>query len=183
MHKTLVFWVEPRGRLVEDEEAGAMNQARGQVQPADHPPGQGRGELIAVAEEPQRGQQLLGPQRRGAPREPIELPQEDELLARAQIGPVQAALRAEADRRAHLQSSGAEGRDPGHDLEEGGLAGAIGPDEHQQLAGDHRQAHLDQSGPRPKAPPQALRAEDGGPHGVPLLGMWSDSAIDSRSAA
>jgi len=146
-HVLALGGVQAGGRLVEEHDGRAADEARREVQPATHAAGVGAGRAVRGVLEPEPAEQLLGAGAGRAPREVEELADHDQVL-RAREGVVDArVLPGEADRAADgVRLVGdVEPRDPRgpgvraqqrrEDAHRRGLAGPVGPQHPQHGAG------------------------------------------------
>jgi len=163
-------WVEPGGRLVEEQQLGPAHQADGDVQAAALPPGQGGEPLAGLLGEPHRLEQRVDvagsrPLGRGVggvvaaevgqevahPPAPVVAPG---LQDHADPGPPPLVAPGRVDAE-HADLAGRAHPEPLQDLDGGGLAGAVRPEQRDHLAAADVEVDPGEHVPRPVAHAQA----------------------------
>ena len=136
--------VDAGGRLVEDEDRRRMDHRLGDQQPALHAARQGAGISVGLVLEPDRAQQLDRPP--VGFRDAVEAGLDLERLARREEGIEQDLLRHDSDRPLGVArilvdveapdrgAAAALGDQAGEDVDQGRLAGAVGPEQAENAA-------------------------------------------------
>src|SRR4029453_17175440 len=129
---------EARGRLVENQQGGGLDDAGGDVEPPAHAAGVVLAELAGGVGQPERVEKFAGALGGRPVRETQQAPDQDEVLAPAELLVHGGELPGEADRGAHRvrvldyvvpQDPGGAGVGPeqgGQHAQGGGLAGTVG---------------------------------------------------------
>jgi hypothetical protein len=144
--------VEAGGRLVEEEGLRLMHEAPRDLHPAAHAPGQVPHRFVRPLGELDRLQQLRDQPAPPFGRDAVELGEDEEILLDAELEVAGHGLGDDPDRAAHavglladveaVHPGGALGRgDEGREHpDEGGLSGAVGSEEAEDLPLLHREA-------------------------------------------
>ena len=149
--------VEVIGRLVEEQEGRFADEQAGEVRAHDPPAGERLGELVVVGlAEAEAGEDLLGAGLEGVVDVPVVVVLGLELAAAGRdledrlVADRGALLREEAEVRAALPFDQAVIRVvfAQDDIEEGGLAGAVGADEAETVGAGDVQRHVREQGAR-----------------------------------
>ena len=152
--------VDARRRFVEEEKVRARQERRDERELLLHAAGEGAGEAGPESIEPDAGKKVLRARRGLVRRNGVEAGPERQVLVHREILVEREALGHESE--GDVVAVGAAGRgleQAGDDPEERRLAGAVGPDEREQLAARDREVDAAQ---RPAAPegPDELRGAD-----------------------
>ena len=151
--RLLALHVDPGGRLVEDEEVRQAGEGAGDQHPLLLPAGQRRDAVAGLLAQADRVDRVLdrgpvlapGRQERPAPRQPARGDDlahggrdagagADPLRHEADAAPVPEAVERGAE-QPHLAAAG--GHQPEHGADQGRLAGAVGAEDGEHLAGPH----------------------------------------------
>ena len=146
-HRAAAARVEPGGRLVEEDQAGAADQGHRQVEPAPHAPGVGGGRLARRAGEVETVEQLGGAAPPGAASQVMQVGHQPQVLLTGEQTVHGRELAGDPDRGAHrigiagqvvarhVDLATVGGQQRGQDLHHGGLACAVGAEqrEHRPL--------------------------------------------------
>jgi hypothetical protein len=148
-HRAPAAWVQASGRLVEEDDAGITDQAHREVEPTPHAAGVGSGRLLGRLDQIETLEQIAGaPPAFQAP-EVVQVGHEDQVLLAGEQVVDRRELAGDADRGtdrvwvaggvvaadAHDAGIGAdEGRE---DLDDGGLAGAVGAEQREDRSLGH----------------------------------------------
>ena len=186
--------VEPGGGLVEEEDGRPVDEGGGEVEPAPHAAGVGRGGPVGRLGQPEAVEQLVGPGADGRPGQVGEPADEAEVLAAGEVLVHGGVLAGEADALAHrlrvggdveaqhLGPAGVRPEDGGEDADGRGLAGAVGAEQAEHGAGGDGEidagegadvAEASWSAPRPGWP----AGRRGTWPGMPCASCWTKYLI------
>jgi hypothetical protein len=138
--------VEAGGRLVEEEHPRSADQRARQVEAAPHAARVRLDDAIGGVDQLEGGEQLVGPAARLGRGQPVQAPEQDQVLAAGQVLVDRGVLPRQADHRTHVLglghdveaghrgASGIRTQERGQDPHRRGLAGAVGAEQAEHAA-------------------------------------------------
>src|SRR2546422_10635149 len=165
--------IEPRRRLVEEQDARPVQHTARDVGRAAHAAREGAHRRVAALRQPELPQQLVDPCRGGA-RPPREVPQprgEAQVLLDREVAVERGLLKHQPDAAPHREAlahhvvprdagAPARGREQrSEDMDGGGLAGAVRPEEAKKLGLAHVEVEAVQRADRAEVLAQAARLD------------------------
>ena len=168
--------VEPGGGLVQKEHPGLVQQAARDVERPPHAPGQGAHGVPPALAQPELHQQLVDAGAGDAARQIPEPRREAEVLLHRKIAVQRGLLKYEADAATRLEvlthdivsgdASGAPrgAQQSGQEMDSGGLAGAVGAEQPEELGLAHLEVEPAERADRAEILAEAAGVDRGGGH-------------------
>jgi len=155
-HAQTANWIKARGGFVEEQDLRPADQARRQVEPAQHPAGIRLGGPIGCVREVKPLQQFCGPLSRGRLAQMVKPARHLQVFSTREIGSNGRGLSGEANyppdrgclaqdvEPAHRRFAIARYQQSGQDPDGGGLTGAVGAEQAEDLAFRNREIYASQ---------------------------------------
>jgi hypothetical protein len=150
--------VDADGGLVEEEEAGAVDEGGAEVQPALHAAGEDGGAVVGAVLEGDGGEDLVDAEGQVAAADAVDFAEKPEIFAGGEVSVDGEVLGDDADEAAGVAVGRVEGfaeeadaarvggEESGDDRKERGLAGSVGAEEAEHLAGVDREGDAVEGG-------------------------------------